>query len=271
MKMQRKYFLIVLLVSLFCGCKSIELKSYWRDREIKIDGNGDDWQGKTWVIKDLPNVAVGFMNDDKYLYLSLSISDRSLQRQIMFRGLTLWFDRSGGEEKKLGIHYPLGMGMMDAPMNRRRSPDEFDRMRDSMPNFPDKFSNEVEILGPAEGEHQRMKIQETGGIEIALRSNNGLLVYEMKIPLEDNGPKPYAIGTTIGSIIGVGAETESNSMRSEGGDRPRLGDSPGSGFGGRRGGMRGGGAPPSGTRENREPLKLWAKVQLAEADSANAH
>ena len=91
----------------------------------------------------------------------------------------------------------------------------------------------------------------------------------MKVPLTDTGPQPYVIGSTAGSIIGVGIETGSGNAAGNREGRPMLGDGErGGGFGGRRGGMPGS-APPGGMRENRKPLKLWAKVHLAEADSSS--
>jgi hypothetical protein len=269
--------ILVIFIVVVGGCGSIEFKSQWRSQPISIDGDNNDWQDKTWIIKDLPNVVVGFMNDDKDLYLSLTISDRSLQRQIAFRGLTVWFDRTGGEEKKFGICYPLGMGMMDFPIDRRRSPEGSERMRDSIPNFTEQLSNEIEIYGPMEGEHQRMQVRESG-IEVALRLTNGLLIYEMKIPIEANGLKPYAIGTMAGSTIGVGVETENDGIQNERNGRRMLdggnpgeppADNPRGGFEGRRGSRHGGDEKPDGTRSVREPLKLWAKVQLAVQDSTS--
>jgi hypothetical protein len=268
MKKRAKYFLISILFLLY-GCKSLEISSYWRDHEIKIDGNSDDWQGRTWVIKDLPNVAVGFINDDKSLYLSLTVGNRSLQRQVAFGGLTIWFDRNAGDEKKFGVHYPLPIMMRDMPMERRRSSRDQGREHDTSWTFPEQFSDELDIFGPMAGEHHRMRMQETGGIEAALHFSQGLLIYEMKVPLTDTGPQPYVIGSTAGSIIGVGIETGNGNVEGNREGKPMFGDGErGGGFGGRRGRMSGG-APPGGMRENRESLKLWAKVQLAKSDSSS--
>lgn len=268
----KKYALhfVIFSLTLFYGCKSLEITSYWRDCDVKIDGSSEDWQGKTWIIKDLDNVLVGFMNDENYLYFSLTISDRALQRQVAFSGLTVWFDRSGEEEKIFGVHYPLGMDVMDMPGDRRRKMQEQNFSRDSLPVFPENFSDELDIYGPTEGEHIRMRKQETGGIDVVLHFSRGLLVYEMKIPITDKGTQPYVIGTTAGSTIGVGVETVSNEMPGGRGDRQKMGGGQGGGgMGGRRGGGMSGGEPRFGGGERPEPLKLWAKVKLTTADSTS--
>ena len=268
MKTKIEYFVIFFILLLF-GCKTLEIPGYWRNGEIKIDGNCNDWEGKTWTIKDLKNVLVGVMNDSNFFYLSLTISDKALQRQVAFGGLTVWFDRNGGNDKIFGIHYPLGMEMRDMPTERRRPRQDQDRESDTAWTFPEQFSNEIDIEGPMEGEHHRIALLETGGIEAAMHFSKGLLTYEIKIPLRDNGPQPYVIGTTAGSIIGVGVETAN---RGERGSRQMLGsgsgEEPGGGFGGRR---RSGGEQSFGRGERAEPLKLWAKVKLAIPDPAIIH
>jgi hypothetical protein len=262
------FYYLVLILTLLWGCTTLEIASYWRNREVKIDGNNEDWDGKTWVIKDLKNVLVGFMNDENYLYISLTISDRALQRQIAMRGLTVWFDRNGGDEKKFGVHYPFGMDNRDKPMEGRRPKRDDEHERDSMPIFLEKFSDELDILTPTENEHHRMQMQETGGIDIALNFSQGLLIYEMKVPITDKGAQPYVIGTTAGSIIGVGIETMKNEVPADRAERPMRGEESGrSGYGGRRGG----GDRSSGERRVSEPLKLWAKIKLAIPDSTIIH
>ncbi len=268
-KTKIKYSLIF-LITFLSGCKTLEMTSYWRDRDIKIDGNSNDWQGKTWMVEDIKNVLFGFMNDENYLYLSLTISDRALQRQVAFGGLTVWFDRNGGEEKKFGIHYPLPMMMRDMPMERRQPRQDQDSECDTTWTFPEQFSNEIDIEGPMEGEHHRMALQETGGIETALHFSKGLLTYEMKVPLADKGPQPYVIGAAAGSIIGIGIETATGDFAGGRSSKPMMGGGPGGGGkGGRRGGGHGGGEPNFNRDEMRELLKLWAKVKLVTADSTS--
>jgi hypothetical protein len=254
-------YLLFLLIALLIGCSTIELKSYWRDQEIKIDGESNEWEGKTWMLEDIKNVQFGFINDQDFLYLLLATSDRALQRQIAFRGLTIWFDREGGNEKRFGIHYPMPMMKFES-MGQRMTRTENERGRDTTFSFPEKFSDELDIYGPMENEHSRLRMQETGGIEIALHNSQGLLVYEMKVPLTDKGPQPYVVGALAGSIIGIGVETMSDEFGGRPSERSMGGDVMGGGFGGRRGF-----GPPGGRHEMNKPLKLWAKLELAASNS----
>lgn len=249
--------LTAIIILFLSGCRTIELTSYWREGEIKIDGNSDEWQGKTWMIKDIKNVLFGFMNDDDYLYLLFTFGDRTLQRQVAMGGLTIWFDRKGGNEKRFGIHYPLTM-MMDMPPMRRLPRPDVDHGIDTTFKFPENFSDELEIYGPVENEHNRMRLQETGGIEISLRHTMGSLIYEMKVPLKDKGPQPYVIGANAGSIIGIGIETTDFGKLGFRDERPSMNG----GFGERMGGRLPGDGPPHDMRGVKEPLNVWLKLKL---------
>src|SRR5437867_3668400 len=110
------------------------------------------------------------MNDSNYLYIALITTNREVQRQVMRGGTTIWLDRDGGDDRKFGIHYPLGQNQQ--PEDQRETYQRSD--------------NDLEILGPGD-EHHRMTIAETGGIDVRFELSNDTLVYEMKIPLPDDG------------------------------------------------------------------------------------
>lgn len=243
------------------GCGTLELKSHWRDREIIIDGKNTEWNGYLTALEDDKQTSVGLLNDDTYLYVGVVTSNPTLQRQIMRGGITLWFDREGGQDKKFGIHYPLGLGRI-TPQSPDRGTGDAQGQEPRAVNSED-FSGDVEITGPVAGEVHRMTMAQTGGIEARFHTDDGVMVYELKVPLMDNGPHLFAIGTKPGAPIGMGLET----MTARSFERPAE-ESQGYG-GGRRGGFggRGGRGGPGGPRmrsgQMPEPLKVWAKVQLA--------
>jgi hypothetical protein len=78
--------------------KKADMASTWRAGDtIVIDGVNDEWQGRLVPMKDAP-VSVAFFNDDRFLYLCLTTSDRGARGQIERRGLTVWFDEEGGRK-----------------------------------------------------------------------------------------------------------------------------------------------------------------------------
>ncbi len=249
------------------GCGSQEFKSHWREREVTIDGRNTEWSGFLSPLDD-KGTSAGVLNDDKFLYLAIVTSNPQLQRQINRLGLTVWFDQKGGEDKKFGIHYPVGI----AGFERRNEAGDADEPAGREPEreAAQNASSEVEIIGPSEADRHEMTLAETGGIEARFNQVKDTLVYELKVPLRDDGTHPFAIGTTAGATIGIGAETvlpQAVRQPSEGSMEGGRGGGYGGrgGFGGRggRGGRGGGfgGRSPSGSRP--EPFNAWAKVTLA--------
>jgi len=266
---RQNQIVLIFLLCLLAGCGTLELKSPWRDREVVVDGKNTEWRGSLTALDDKQS-SIGLLNDGEYLYIGLTSTNQNLQRQVMRRGITFWFDRDGGKGKKFGIHFPIDSGRFGPPRGGRA--DEGEREPHPQRENFEVLSDELEIYGPAEGESHRMTMAQTGGIEARIGTSDGILVYELKIPLMDNGPHLFAIGTKTGASIGVGVETLSNrSFERPPGDSPGYGDGRGGGFGGRGGRGRGGfGSGRSRSGEQAEPLKVWAKVQLS-AETSSSH
>ena len=256
----------------YAGCNSLELTSHWRKQPVVVDGKNDEWQNSLVRIEGKP-VMIGLLNDSENLYIALVTDDRSIERQVLFRGMTVWLDRTGGEEKKFGIQFPLGFqarqsaGFLDArpTFNDQGGPPSGDSLRERFPID----SNDVEIIGPAENEHRRLTVAELKQIAVKVRISGNGLMYELRVPLNDSGAQPYAIGAAPGSTIGVGLETGARPSRPSS-DQGTGEGRPGGGMG--RGGFRGRGGMGGGERGNRagqqaEPLSVWAKVHLAAGGS----
>jgi len=267
---------ILLLGILIAACNSLELRSHWRTQPLEINGERSmAWDSVMTQFEGKPIMA-GILNDGDYLYLSLVTNDRSLQRQILFRGMNIWFDYKGGEDKRFGIHFPIppqnpGFLSVQPPDDNGRFGGGDTALTGRMPPVD---TSEVEITGPAEGEHHRESLSHLSRLRVKIGISNTGMVYQLRVPLTDNGGEPYGIGTRPGNTIGIGLETAVRAERRE--NRENAGeDRPGGyGGGGRRGGGRGGfgggrGGNGGGQRQNgaqqAEPLNLWAKVHLAEA------
>ncbi len=252
------------LLCLLAGCGSLELQSHWRDHEVVIDGKNTEWYGFS-VVLDKERVSASLLNDEDYLYIGLVVTDRGLQRQIMRQGITFWFDRNGSDDKKFGIRFPLGFSRPGFSRDKMGERGGSDQQRENVSDG----SSELEIYRLGGEQHQRMTMAQASGIEARFHTLHDTLMYELKVPLADNASHPFAIDTTPGSVIGVGVESSHDF------EKPPEGTVEGEGgrggFGGRGGGGRrngfGGGEP--GSSGSPEPLKVWAKVQLAVKDSSS--
>jgi hypothetical protein len=197
-------------------------------------------------------------------------------------GFTVWFDPDGGDDRTLGVQFPLGggsrgFGMRGMGPGRRAEggppdPEEFQqRMSEAIASM-----DEFVIHGPRKGDRHPRVIDEGKGVEVRIGMEGGGLIYELKVPLARTGVHPYAIGTQPGEAIGVGLETSEFDLEAmRGGMGPGGMGRGGGGIGGVGPGGGMGGGPPGGGRmgggrpEMPEPLNMWAKVQLATANTSS--
>jgi hypothetical protein len=266
-------------------CVRYEVDSRWPDRVITIDGSDADWENAR-VYVEKANISFGVLNDSEFLYVSMASTDRRIAAQIMRRGLTVWLDPKGGQNKTFGIHFPLGsQGRDEGPggVAGEGFKTEFDPSAMMAP----EGMTDLEILGPDKKDAVRMPIQEAVGIQVKASLDSGRIVYELKVPLGRSDKTPHAIGTGSGKNVTVGLETPAfNGGKGRGraawrsgsadGEMPQAGGTqegePGLG-GGRGPGMGGPGMEPGGGRgfSVPEPLRFWVLVHLASQDASGRH
>jgi len=229
---------------LLSNCSGLELTSIRATKAVSIDALTHDWPDSGWVEKDGLRFAV--MNDDENAYIVLVTLKPELRRQIMFRGLTVWFDPLARGKKTVGVHYPLGMA------RGSRRPGESDPLAQ-----PGQIQMEFEYISPLEQGPVRVPLIAGRGISLKINNEQESLVYELRIPLKSSSDKPYSIESAPGSKISVGFELS--------GLEPGAEPSGGPGGGGGRRGGRGpspGGGPTRGGMSI-EQLEIWASIHLA--------
>ncbi len=264
LKIKQPLIACVLAILMLCtfGCEEQKLDSNWLDREIIIDAKSDDWLDTLYYYES-EMVSLGFFNDESHLYVCMLAEHPILQAQVVGQGFTIWFDPAGGKEKTFGIKFPIGMRGNEEQMDFKGM-QEGELDREKMREAFEKSLADLEILRPG-GAKQRIPVEEARGIEIKVRNQTGLLVYELKLPLKSDEEHPYAVGASAGASIGVGLEIPEvdmdemrNVMRDKMGGQGGM--PPGGGGGGMGGGMgrRGGQRPkmPNG-------LDVWASLQLS--------
>lgn len=246
---------------LMAGCGSLEMTSRWRDRGVVIDGHNSAWFAPAVTLKN-DRASVVLFNDSEYVYVGLRTSNRDLERLITRDGITWWFDRDGGEAKQFGIRYPVG-GPRPPAEKSEQPPGDLE------PPAPELAgnSNEMDVYVSGVEQPQRMTMVGSGGINIDIHHSRDTLFYELRVPLAENRRHPFAIGTKAGAMIGVGFETvvpgakegplgggHGNPGLANGGMESRGGHGDGRGRDGGHMGRQG---------TSLDPIKGWAKVQLA--------
>ena len=266
---RRTFFLaaILLAVSLSsAGCGGEEFESRWRDREIVIDGDASEWRGTEQYSDDDKGVRFAVFNDGEYLYVCFTTWNTRTQQQILVRGLTIWFDAKGGDDRVYGIDFPMTKG--PGEMRRLSETAASDRTR-AIEDLLIRSRSEM-IIGRSKDYKGQWMFVEDGkemGIEAVLDIDDRILVYELKVPLTGGQGLPFPDGIAEGGLAGLGLEMgkiDMDEMRKQmQGQRPSGGGRPGGGMGG-MGGRGGGGMSGGGMREiMEEELEAWMKVRLA--------
>jgi|GEM_PF-2014113 hypothetical protein len=261
--------MILLAVALFAGCRQYEVQSQRNPEPIVIDGSDGEWPKGSFYYIEEPRVFLAVCNDDSFAYLLLRTNNIKLIPQLAERGFIVWFDPSGGSDKALGVHYPLGL-------RNQRFPDDKDNVPadlkppvegqiqappggEARPGFGehDKFDPELikRMMGPSDnfeilvksGKNKQVIPCDASctygvGIGTSLVKDN-YLVYELRIPLRSDSSVRYGVtgngAGRFGLRLVLGKATESRAAI-----KPRSFDRPSDGEGRMpEGGMPGGEMP----------------------------
>lgn len=238
-----------------CSKKPIE-KSYWSENGQSLPSytGNDKKTGIEWTVA----------NDNQYLFLSLETNNRQIERMVMFRGLTLYFDPSGKKNKDTYLRYPYMRDPRELVQEMRSQNDGEGQGRSFQSPITAywKHGDDDMILNSA---MQRSKFR----YHITMDSL-GFMEYQVRIPLNriaDPGYKSLTKPISIGIVV---QQPESGSgfrpqFRPEGGFADGGGDRGGFGEGGGYGGRR----RPEGENRDRsrfQPVNvnIWFLTQLAQ-------
>ena len=247
---------IIPAVIMFSSCNNLKLESKWRDRDISIDGLHTEWENAL-MFSEEKRATVGFINDDKHLYLCLMAADQHVLMQSLAAGFTVWFDEMGNKREKFGIRFPIGMKDFKPDMSRRdRGRQDQNRMSEMLQN-----QTELEIIQSEKIKKISLSQLDEYGISLKTGRHLGRFVYELKIPLRCSDTVQYAIVPEDDGTIKVGFELGKMELP----DMERRPPGDGREFpGGMRPGGRGMRGPRGGNRPERpEEFKFWISVKLA--------
>ena len=301
---------ILLMVTVFAGgavADTLRIESTWIAEAPAIDGRLSDWGSPLVGFGSVP-LSIGVRNDGAFLYVALAASEPATRMLLGRAGFTLWWDPAGKDKKSSGITIPptmaggpgmRGRGQFGGPPDQDGQPPSQGAPPQGQGSPPQGQSGppqqgqegqvpagarglaiepigHLEVIGPGKDDRRRLELAfaKTVGLDVASRMSEGVLVYEIRVPLSASEGQPYAVRSTPGATIGLGVETgempRAAGRSGEGGGRGAGGSGGGGGMGGgggRGGGGQGGmGAGRGGGREGMrelKPVKAWATVHLS--------
>ncbi len=265
---------LLLAALLLAACAGRKMPGSWKDRDITIDGEQNEWPGLLAAPKG-QHITVGTMNDADYLYLLVSTADRPTMGQILRRGLVLTIKSPSDKGKFLQITYPKPRQPGDRAAARGRGgsggrrPDwerEVAGLAETQPWFL--------LRGPGREDLIELPLWSESGIRLGLGiSNAGQLVWEIRLPLGTTPENRYALQAAPGQNLAISLATSTPNFdrqgprRGAGGGRRGGGRRPGggAGFGGGFSGGPAGGQPGRGAMQ---ALNYKFIIQLAAPEQA---
>lgn len=250
-----KYMLSILAASLLfiTACGPEKYVSNWNEDIIVVDGRINDWGDKLTFLEDY-NVAVGVYNDSEYLYVCLTTSDRVLMQQILKPGITLWLDPEKSDVKERGIMFPIKPDNFEnkSMADMRIDSYNLDYLQGLITETRET-QKEIKIINGTDYPISIFPYIGNSGIDIRLGLSLDQLVYEAGIPIADNKSGEFRIEAYPGDQLLVGFQ--SNPV-----ERPKrnteMGEAP----------VNTTGVPGSKLYSMPDPLEVWIKAVLAEAE-----
>jgi hypothetical protein len=259
------FFISALLLALILdGCSgSKSIQSFFTKNAITIDGNINDWEGSLHSIEG-ENVAVSVKNDDKDVYIVMVTSDRRKIMNILTRGLTIWLDPEGSDDK-IGIKFPLRLEPGTFRDMRTQDPEQR-TVFDEEKIFNNLIANQKELIIVNAGDiaTHAFDLPASKLIEAKLGYSMNQLVYELRIPFTEKNSSAFGLKAKPGMELLAGFITGKFEI---GEFRSGMQDRPGEGMrqprGERLAGMPGG-RGERGAGFDMQPMEYWFTVKLAE-------
>jgi len=315
---------VVGAIAIAVAAETLRVESVWSTEAPAVDGGLAEWSSPLVTLGSTP-LSLGVRNDGQFLYVALASSDQATRMMLGAAGFTMWMDPSARNKKSFGITVPpvmaggsgmRGRGPGGSPPDQDGQPPDWRGAPPQGRGDPSQAQSgsagqegqkepsqgkpggpggpaigaitSIEVLGASKDDKRRFELAyaRTIGLDVAARAAEGVLVYELRVPLTVTEAQPYGAKSSAGATIGLGIETAQLPRpggRGEEGGRGGMGGGPpggGGGGGGMGGGMGGGGrtgsgggqpggmggGPPGGGREGMrelKPIKVWTVVQLA--------
>lgn len=280
MKPTATIFLLILCTSLSAQKGNVSL-SKWID-----DGTNEPTIAPAdYIFNKKSNLYYLFSNDNTNLYVDIKVEDTGIQNRILKKGMVIWVNMDGKQDKKLGVHFPLGS---ENRGGRRPGAPESNFTPDGKPITPLMRANTIELVGFTNETESRFPADNPNSFKGSVRyDNDGNLIYRLLMPIaklpvrnakDSAGALPFNLAIEYGEDPDLNAPGANMSRPPSSGGGAPSGMSAGGG-GGRSGGGRsgggGGGAMPAGgggmpstgrggAPASEPPVILWLKnVQLA--------
>jgi hypothetical protein len=252
-----------------------------------LDGSVAEWPADKFHLNDDSTVEYAADNDDKNLYLAMSVPDFDMQMKIMRNGMKLFIDLKGKKKEAKGVEFPVKgeagnfQGHFSgAPLNSNSNNDDQQKKKFDKKTVRGVMSlglTALKLFGIAGNELEEQGLSMPGSVNIMFKwDDSDVMHIEYNIPLNILGEltslnqKDISLGWKINGFerpagMERPGESEGNTDgggfsrgMGEGGGRSQYGGG-GRGFGGRTRGTTSRKIDPD---EMRKEQNFWTKYMI---------
>ncbi len=220
------FMLLFTAIVYFSGCgTTIPFETIKSPLEIKTDGLAEDWNS---LIKFIPdeNIAAGFSAAGEDLRICIVTADKEKIRKILMTGFSVSF-LPPDSRNKIVIKYPLAKEFPYLKPDFKEEPD----FKAAESRLQKLIESQKELhVYDAEGDLINIhRSTDSGDFSFAIAYQNGLLVYELRLPLGFNNQRATGLRANPGDEIMVTLESggirkkgniQDKGMKSGGAGRP---------------------------------------------------
>jgi len=253
---QIKLFFSILMMGLFFSCSKSVYVNSWQSKNVKADGNLQEWIVPLNNYDVKSKLQYSITNDSLNLYVCIRATDDQSQLKIIRAGMQVWIDTAGKNNQQVGILFPLSSSEHSANISRKP---EYtgDSSKTRQYQKPDSKSLKARF----NREPKEMKLvgfkPPIGGITLLQNENGiaanidwdstGIMNYEAIIPFKTFYKKSLSLSDST-KIFGINIIIPAlpESSNSGGGGHEGASGFGGGGHGGGYGGGHGGGSHNSG-------------------------
>jgi uncharacterized membrane protein YgcG len=239
-----------------------------------LDGLVTEWPAGRFHLNEDSTVEYAVDNDDRNLYVAMSIPDFAMQMKVMRNGMKFFVDLKGKKKEGKGIEFPI-RGEAGNPASSNTSEDMAQKKFDKKTtrNIMSLGLVALKLFGFEKNEHDEQGLIMPGSVNIAFKwDESDVMHIEYTIPFVLLGEpssidkKDISLGWTINGFENPRQAESGNTDRNEGGF------SRGHGGGGGRGQYGGGGRGFGSHAENnyrkidpdemRKEQSFWTKYLI---------
>lgn len=180
--------LIIISFSIIACSPKLAPEGHFQQSEIIADGNTNDWTLPLRFSNEKYTYQYNVTNDNKNIYICILSKDFPTQIRILRSGMSIYFDPKGEKNKTMDLSFPLRKP--EDPSNNYRNRNGYPITNTDQKTEINELLLQSDYYGTTgfiniENGQFGVKNQTNNNMQVALKLNDSVLVYEAIVPIKN--------------------------------------------------------------------------------------